>query len=97
MSPEVLSNHISKLSPSIDIWAMGIILFTLVIGDLPFKGRTKQGITDSIIYKDFDYPVKKEKFLSQEFKDLMEQILEKNPESRITLKALQNHPWVKKD
>ena len=36
MAPEVLSGRAKKLGPSIDIWALGVILYALVCGTLPF-------------------------------------------------------------
>jgi len=40
MPPEVLAGKIKKLEPSIDVWAMGIILYCMLVGSLPFTGVT---------------------------------------------------------
>lgn len=32
MAPEVLGNKLKKLEPSIDVWAMGVILYTMLTG-----------------------------------------------------------------
>jgi serine/threonine protein kinase len=38
MPPEVLSSTNTAPDPATDIWAMGVILFVLVFGCLPFQG-----------------------------------------------------------
>jgi MAP/microtubule affinity-regulating kinase len=54
MAPEVLNGSIKKVGASIDIWALGVILFGLVEGRLPFMGNTTEEILASI-YKVFKY------------------------------------------
>lgn len=36
MAPEILEGKLKKLEPSIDIWAMGIILYLMIVGSYPF-------------------------------------------------------------
>lgn len=38
MAPEVLSNH--GYSFSVDVWGLGVIMFTMIVGTCPFEGRT---------------------------------------------------------
>ena len=38
MAPEVLSGKNKKIGTSIDVWALGVILYTMVYGRLPFDG-----------------------------------------------------------
>jgi serine/threonine protein kinase len=40
MAPETLSGKNVKIGPSIDIWALGCVLYALLTGDLPFHGQT---------------------------------------------------------
>jgi len=40
MPPEVLSGKIKRLEPSIDVWAMGIILYCMLVGKMPFSGAS---------------------------------------------------------
>lgn len=39
MAPEVLSKKVKKAGANIDIWAMGVILYALLFGTLPFDGN----------------------------------------------------------
>lgn len=40
MAPEVLSGSGKKITCAVDIWAMGVILFSIVTGELPFNSST---------------------------------------------------------
>ena len=42
MAPEILSGKINKITPNIDIWALGVILYILVTGEYPFNGETNE-------------------------------------------------------
>lgn len=38
MAPEILSGKMKVNSPAVDVWACGIILYQLIIGNVPFDG-----------------------------------------------------------
>ena len=40
MAPEVIISR-AKANPSIDVWGMGVILFYIITGSLPFNGNSK--------------------------------------------------------
>ena len=56
MAPETLTGQSKSIGPNIDIWAMGVILFALVCGDLPFGGNTSEEILDKIIHAKYRFP-----------------------------------------
>ena len=77
----------------VDIWAIGIILFIMLCGYFPFDDRDNQNVLFKKIVKcKVDYP----KFISQNAKDLLEKILVSNPEKRISLKLIKEHPFYLK-
>jgi serine/threonine protein kinase len=49
MAPEILSGKNTAADPAIDIYSMGIILYALVTGKLPFDGKDAQTIRNKII------------------------------------------------
>ena len=38
MAPEILERKIKRIGPEIDVWAMGVILYSILVGVLPFNG-----------------------------------------------------------
>ena len=89
MAPEVIEQ---KYSPTCDIWSIGIILFQMFFGDLPYKDED-----------DFQEYIKNIKTIynssnsiSIEFKDLLDKMLIQNPLNRITINECLSHPWVHK-
>ena len=73
-----------------DIWSMGICLYTMVCGDFPFNGDDMGELMKNLIKNNFELP----DFVSPQFKDLICKILDKNPNTRITIEQIKNHPWM---
>jgi len=51
LPPEALKKLANAVGPWWDIWAMGVILFVLVSGRLPFNGSTEAEIMRAIAYE----------------------------------------------
>ena len=94
IAPELL-NHKNGLNYSfeIDIWAFGVMLYTLYYHKTPFeqevKGRTKYNIQNII------YSFPKEVAISKEAKDLISSILVKDPERRPKIEQIKSSPFFK--
>lgn len=91
MAPEVLSRKNMIASPGMDIWSVGCILYALVVGNLPFQDKNDDKLIKKIIEGEIQYP--KGIKLSPEVSDLIENMLHKNPEKRIKMSDIKNHPW----
>ena len=73
----------------IDIWATGIILFAMLCGYLPFEDDNNDILFKQILSGKIDYP----KHLSEVSKDLLRKIIETNPEKRIKIEDIKQHPF----
>ncbi|KAJ5661568.1 uncharacterized protein N7477_009184 [Penicillium maclennaniae] len=73
-----------------DIWSMGVTLYCLRYGKLPFEHQSIFELYASIRTSQ----VVCEEEPDENFKDLMSRILEKDPEKRIKMSELRDHPWV---
>ena len=93
-APEMLEGK-SYDGTKIDIWSLGISLYTMVCGELPFVVDDENDIyilMDKIIKGNYNIP----EFLSNECKDLIKNMLVTDPDKRITLEQIKNHKWVNK-
>lgn len=105
VAPEVIenldSNRVSTpkgYNESADIWSLGVILFGLLCGELPFnqKNLTNLDLVEHIRNGRYHIPSDLQNTLSTEAKNMIFQLLQVNPKKRITLEQIQQHPWIKK-
>lgn len=94
MPPEVISSTNTAADPAIDIWAMGIILYFLVYGILPFRGKSEKDIAKYITTQKLCFPIGKKK-VSSECKKLIQGMLTKNPSARIKIEEVLQSDWLK--
>ena len=91
VSPEVLKG---KYNQKCDIWSAGVILYAMLSGTFPFKGKSDKEIYKSILKRKYEYPDKIWKKISKEAKDLINNMLCKQ-EKRFSAEQVLNHKWFK--
>ncbi|KAH9492155.1 Calcium calmodulin-dependent protein kinase kinase 2 [Bulinus truncatus] len=93
MAPETLQDDAHNFQgKALDIWAMGVTLYCLIYGKVPFEEEYVLGLHKKILKDPVHFPEKPE--ISVELKDLILQMLDKNPSTRITLPEIKDHDWV---
>lgn len=81
MAPEVLSGKHTTVEPALDIYSMGVILFSLVTGKLPFDNSDHEAAKQAIIKGDYTFPTNIK--LSKECREIISGMLKNDPKERL--------------
>ncbi|XP_023639669.1 calcium-dependent protein kinase 24 isoform X2 [Capsella rubella] len=92
MAPEVLRRN---YGPEIDVWSAGVILYILLCGVPPFWAETEEGIAHAIVRGNIDFERDPWPKVSHEAKELVKNMLDANPYSRLTVQEVLEHPWIR--
>lgn len=92
MAPEILTGENTAADPAIDIFSMGVILFSLVTGKLPFDGKDTNTIRNKIIKSIYQYPSNSQ--VSKSCRNLIDEMLLRDPKQRIKMKQIFKHEWI---
>jgi serine/threonine protein kinase len=90
MAPEIVGSE--KYDFSVDVWSLGILLYELIMGHSPFRSKKDRNIMVKI--KIHDLVFDKNKNISKECIDLINRLLDMNPEQRLKIKDIFEHPFV---
>ncbi|XP_054853817.1 serine/threonine-protein kinase SIK3 isoform X1 [Eublepharis macularius] len=77
--------------PKVDIWSLGVVLYVLVCGALPFDGSTLQNLRARVLSGKFRIPF----FMSTECEHLIRHMLVLDPSRRLSMEQICKHKWMK--
>uniref|UniRef100_A0AAQ5ZVA1 Maternal embryonic leucine zipper kinase n=1 Tax=Amphiprion ocellaris TaxID=80972 RepID=A0AAQ5ZVA1_AMPOC len=91
-APELIQGK-AYIGSEADVWSMGVLLFALLCGYLPFDDDNCMVLYRKIARGKFDNP----RWLSPGSILLLNQMMQVDPKRRVTVRQLLDHPWVMKD
>ena len=86
-------NIINEENNKIDEWTCGLIMYYLMAGELPFKENEKELLFSNIKNSKIDYSSEKFNLFSDNCKDLLSKLLEKDSNKRIKAEECFEHPF----
>ncbi|CAO0800498.1 unnamed protein product [Mucor circinelloides] len=91
-APELLKAN-PYSGPEVDVWSLGVVIYVMATGSVPFDDKSMPGLHDKIKRGQVTYPA----HLSDECKNLLSRIFVTEPSQRIIMTDIIHHPWMNKD
>ncbi|XP_056139423.1 serine/threonine-protein kinase SIK2 isoform X2 [Lampris incognitus] len=91
-APEVFEGQQYE-GPQLDIWSMGVVLYVLVCGALPFDGPTLPVLRQRVLEGRFRIPY----FMTEDCEHLIRRMLVLDPSKRLSVAQIKEHKWMMLD
>ncbi|KAI8927498.1 hypothetical protein BC831DRAFT_452162 [Entophlyctis helioformis] len=88
-APELIEGK-KYVGPEVDSWSLGINVYAMVVGDLPFADANLTALYESILRGKYEVP----DFVSSDCKDFIAKLLVLNPKKRATVSQIRDHVWL---
>ncbi len=76
--------------PEVDVWSLGVILYTLVSGSLPFDGQNLKELRERVLRGKYRIPF----YMSTDCENLLKKFLVLNPTKRASLEVIMKDKWM---
>ncbi|KAJ7980928.1 Phototropin [Quillaja saponaria] len=95
IAPEIITG--SGHTSAVDWWALGVLLYEMLYGYTPFRGKTRQKTFANILHKDLKFPGSKQASLHA--KQLIYRLLHRDPKNRLGSREgvheIKRHPFFR--
>lgn len=90
-APEMILGETEYYGSRVDVWSVGVVLYVMVCGFLPFEDANQDKLYKKIIEGKYALP----SFVSEPCKDLIRKVMNVDQEKRYTIAEIKMHPWYK--
>jgi serine/threonine protein kinase len=91
-APELLTSK-DYIGPELDVWSLGVIIYVLMVGRVPFDSTSMTELQSKIRAGQVEYP----SYLSPDCKHLLSRLLVVDPQQRASMYEIRHHVWITKD
>ncbi|KAL4890846.1 kinase-like domain-containing protein [Aspergillus ambiguus] len=92
-APEIVKDE--RYSKSVDMWALGCVLYTLLCGFPPFYDESIQVLTEKVARGQYTFLSPWWDDISKSAQDLISHLLTVDPDQRYSIKEFLAHPWIR--
>lgn len=92
-APEIVKDE--RYSKSVDMWALGCVLYTLLCGFPPFYDESIQVLTEKVARGQYTFLSPWWDDISKSAQDLVSHLLTVDPDKRYDIKQFLDHPWIR--
>jgi len=93
-APELLKATPAGYGLKVDMWSVGVIVYTILAGYQPFQDEDDSKQLRTILAGKFAFHDSHWCFISDEAKDFIRKLLEVNPNERLSAQEALKHPWL---
>ncbi|TPX62473.1 hypothetical protein CcCBS67573_g08829, partial [Chytriomyces confervae] len=93
-SPEIVRKEKYR-GPEAEMWALGVLLFTMIFGESPFQSEAE--IAECCLRMPKGFHLESDRDYHGGCRHLIHRLLEYDPECRITIEEVLEHPWLKSE
>nr|CAD7392566.1 unnamed protein product [Timema cristinae] len=91
--PEILRSHAHYSGRAADMWSLGVLLYTMLVGRYPFNDTEHASLFAKISRGNFIIP----DCLSSRAKCLIRSLLQRDPSKRVSAEEVILHPWLTRE
>ena len=95
VAPEILLE--CPYTKAVDLWSLGVMTYLMLTSKLPFDdANSEEEIARKVVESQPSYSIKRWEGISNEAKNFVQRVVERNVNKRMTIKEVLTHPWITK-